>query len=113
MAIGIMLYHHSLNVSFIFLQILTLYLTYPELEWTNHLSERAQRKEKLMLNSSFFRKSREGRVVLDILKTIMATAQAAGISFEDYLQDVVLHKEDVKINPQKYTPLAFAQRASA
>jgi Transposase IS66 family len=89
---------------------LTLYLTYPELEWTNNLSERAQRKEKLMLNSSFFRKTREGRVVLDILKTIMATAQAAEINFEDYLQFVVLNKEDVKSNPHLYTPIAFAQR---
>lgn len=90
---------------------LTLYLKYPELEWTNNLSERAQRKEKLMLNSSFFRKTREGRVALDILKTIMATAQAAQINFEQYLQFVVLNKEDVKINPHLYTPLAFAQKS--
>lgn len=88
---------------------LTLYLTYPELEATNNLSERAQRKEKLMLNSSFFRKSREGRVVLDILKTIMATAQAAQINFEEYLQFVILNKEDVKLNPHLYTPFEFAK----
>jgi Transposase IS66 family len=90
---------------------LTLYLKYPELEWTNNLSERAQRKEKLMLNSSFFRKSREGRVALDILKTVMATAQAAQINLEDYLQFVILNKEDVQINPHLYTPLAFAQKS--
>ncbi len=89
---------------------LTLYLTYPELDWTNNLSERAQRKEKLMLNSSYFRKSREGRAVLDILKTIMATAQAAQINFEEYLQFVVLNKEDVKLNPHLYTPFEFAKK---
>ena len=89
---------------------LTLYLDHHELEWTNNLSERAQRKEKLMLHSSFFRKSREGRVVIDILKTIMATAQAAQINFENYLQFVTLNKQDVKENPHLYTPLAFAQK---
>lgn len=91
---------------------LTLYLTHPELDWTNNLSERAQRKEKLMLNSSFFRKSREGRVTLDILKTILATAQVAKVNLQDYLQYVILNKEDAKAHPHLYTPLAFAQKAA-
>jgi hypothetical protein len=92
---------------------LTLYLTYPELEWTNNLSERAQRKEKLMLHSSFFRKSRDGRAAFDILKTILATAQAAQIDFEAYLQFVILNRDDVKTNPHLYTPLAFTQKQKA
>jgi hypothetical protein len=88
---------------------LTLYLEYPELEWTNNHSERAQRKEKLMLNSSFFRFSREGRVAFDILKTLMATAQVAQIDFESYLRFLFVNEKDVKINPHNYTPFAFAK----
>ena len=56
---------------------LTAYLSNPRLEATNNLRERMLRTEKLIEKSSLFRQSIEGRVVLDILRTILQTVPSA------------------------------------
>jgi hypothetical protein len=88
---------------------LTLYLKHPELEYTNNGSERAVRIEKCMLSSSKFRKTKRGRVTLDILRTINATCTAAGVDLTDYLIFVFTHPNELHDSPECLTPFAFAK----
>lgn len=87
---------------------LTLYLKIPELKYTNNGSERAVRIEKCMLSSSKFRKTRNGRAVLDVLRTINATVTAAGIDLTDYLKYVFAHKDQLQNAPEELTPYKVA-----
>jgi hypothetical protein len=87
---------------------LTLYLKIPELKFTNNGSERALRIEKCMLNGSKFRKTRNGRAVLDVLRTINATVTAAGIDLTDYLKYVFKNSEKLQSAPHELTPYKVA-----
>ncbi len=87
---------------------LTTYLDHPQLQYTNNTSERALRIEKCMLSSSKFRKSRNGRAVLDVLRTINATCTAAKIEIEKYLMHISNNMDKVLKNPKDYTPYAVA-----
>ncbi len=87
---------------------LTLYLDNPYLAYTNNGSERALRIEKCMLSGSKFRKTRDGRVVLDILRTISSTCVAAGIGLRDYLCYVFKHASELQEKPEMFTPYAVA-----
>jgi len=90
---------------------LTAYLTNPRLDATNNHRERLLRTEKLIEKSSMFRKSIEGRVVLDIIRTILQTAVAAGASPHEYLVDVLKSSPaDIAAHPERYTPAAWAKR---
>ena len=61
-----------------------------------------------MLSGSKFRKTRNGRAVLDILRTINATCTAAKIDLTDYIRYVFKHLPDLRENPKNYTPYAVA-----
>ena len=87
---------------------LTRYLENPYLHYTNNESERALRVEKCMLSSSKFRKTRNGRAVLDVLRSINATCTAAKIDLTVYLRYVFKHLPDLRENPKNYTPYAVA-----
>jgi hypothetical protein len=88
---------------------LTLYLNHPALEYTNNGRERGVRIEKCMLSSSKFRKTREGRAVLDVLRTINSTCTAAGIDPEAYLRYVYKHEAEVHDHPEQFTPYAVSR----
>jgi hypothetical protein len=91
---------------------LTAYLDDPRLEPTNNLRERMLRTEKLIENSSMFRRSLEGRFVLDIIRTILQTAVAAGVPIQEYLVSVLREDPDEIANhPERFTPHAWAERA--
>jgi hypothetical protein len=93
---------------------LTAYLDDPRLEPTNNLRERMLRTEKLIENSSMFRKTLEGRFVLDVIRTVMQTATAAGVPAHEYLLSVLKEDPDeVNEHPEKYTPLAYAERTAS
>jgi hypothetical protein len=87
---------------------LTLYLDHAGLEYTNNGSERGVRIEKSMLDSSKFRKTRDGRAVLDVLRTINSTCTAAEIDPEDYLRYVNKYGHELHDHPEKFTPYAVA-----
>ena len=76
--------------------------------WSNNGSERALRIEKCMLNGSKFRKTRNGRAVLDVLRTINATCTAAKIDIGVYLKYVFKNPELLQSAPEKLTPFAVA-----
>ena len=61
-----------------------------------------------MLSSSKFRKTRNGRTVLDVLRTINATCSAAKIEIADYLVYAFKHRQEIKAQPEKFTPYAVA-----
>jgi len=87
---------------------LTAYLDDPRLECTNNLRERMLRTEKLIEGSSMFRQSLEGRFVLDVVRTVLQTAVAAGVPVHEYLISVLRQSpEDVARNPGLFTPRAW------
>jgi len=93
---------------------LTAYLDDPRLEPTNNLRERMLRTEKLIENSSMFRKSLEGRFVLDIIRTVLQTAVAAGVPVHQYLVSVLrADPDEIARYPERFTPLGWAARRSS
>ena len=92
---------------------LTAYLDDPRLEPTNNMRERMLRTEKLIENSSMFRRSLEGRFVLDIVRTVLQTAVAARVPVHEYLLSVLrANPEEVSNHPERFTPLAYANRTA-
>jgi hypothetical protein len=90
---------------------LTAYLRDPRLDATNNLRERLLRTEKLIEKSSMFRRTIEGRTVLDILRTVLQTAVAAGVPAHEYLVAVMRSSPDeVAAHPERYTPRAWSAR---
>ena len=90
---------------------LTAYLRDPRLDASNNLRERLLRTEKIIERSSLFRRTIEGRAVLDILRTILQTAVAAGAPAQEYLVDVMkTDPDEIAKHPENYTPLAWARR---
>jgi hypothetical protein len=88
---------------------LTLYLKHADLFLTNNICERGIRYEQLMLDSCKFRKTRNGRLVFDILKTILSTSNFAKIEFRDYLEWVWKAGDLVDSDPSQFTPYSYAQ----
>ncbi|MGH8676387.1 MAG: hypothetical protein ACREVG_19025 [Burkholderiales bacterium] len=71
------------------------------------------RTEKLIEGSSMFRKSLEGRFVLDVVRTILQTAVAAGVPVHEYLTSVLREDDDeIATNPSRFTPRAWAAKHS-
>gem|GEM_PF-7006699 len=89
---------------------LTRYLTDPRLKPDNNRAERYLRYEKVMLDNSKFRVSKLGRLVYDILRTILATCTAAKASPFHYLVHVLKNQVDARKNPVNYTPFAFVNK---
>ena len=88
---------------------LTAYLDDPRLEPTNNLRERMLRTEKLIEGSSMFRQSLEGRFVLDVVRTLLQTAVAAGVPVHEYLMSVLrADPDEVSKHPERFTPRAWA-----
>lgn len=85
---------------------LTLYLENPFLKYTNNGSERGLRIEKCFLSSSKFTKTKDGRAVTDILRTINATCTAAGLDLAVYLQYVFKNRNQLHEHPELFTPYA-------
>lgn len=92
---------------------LTTYLTEPRLEMSNNFSERMLRPEKLIQSASLFRRTLEGRFALDVLRTVIQTAVAAGVPPEQYLLWVLQADPDkVTEAPDQFTPLSYAIHCS-
>ena len=67
------------------------------------------RMEKLIEGSSMFRQSLEGRFVLDIVRTILQTAVAAGVPVHAYVESVLrADADEVAEHPERFTPRAWA-----
>ena len=66
------------------------------------------RIEKCMLNGSKFRKTRNGRAVLDVLRTMNSTCTSAKIDITDYLKYVFKNLEQMQSAPEQFTPFSVA-----
>jgi hypothetical protein len=89
---------------------LTAYLDDPRLEPTNNFSERMLRMEKLIEASSMFRVSLEGRFALDILRSVMQTAIAAGAPLQEYILHVLQTRpEEVAQFPERFVPRTWVK----
>lgn len=87
---------------------LTAYINNPKVPLTNDLCERMLRMEKLIQAGSLFRTSLEGRFALDICRTIVQTALAAGVDIKKYLTYALKHKENA-LTPYEYLRLTKLQ----
>jgi hypothetical protein len=88
---------------------LTAYLDDPRLEPNNNLRERMLRTEKLIEKSSMFRRSLEGRFVLDVVRTVLQTAVAAGVPVHQYIVTILrANHDEVARHPDRFTPRAWA-----
>ena len=88
------------------------YLEDPFVFLTNNHCERLLRREKMILASSRFRRTPEGRATFDILKTFAATCTAANVKLRDYLIFVFKNRHDIESHPELYTPFEFAKRSN-
>ena len=86
---------------------LTHYLGDPRLRPDNNLAERLLRYEKIMQDNSKFRVTKKGRLVYDILRTILASCNAAGAEPLPYLVHVLRNQVDARQSPARYTPHAY------
>lgn len=90
---------------------LTEYLKNPLLEPTNNMRERLLRIEKLIEKSALFRRSLEGRFVLDVIRTIAQTAVAAAVPVHAYIEFVLRSDpKEVAEHPERFTPYACRDR---
>jgi hypothetical protein len=89
---------------------LTAYLDDPRLPSNNNLSERVLRWDKIMQDSSKFRLTEQGRLHVDILRTIVHTCSAAEVELRDYLLFVFKNGQEIEVDPAQYTPYAFAKK---
>jgi hypothetical protein len=88
---------------------LTAHLDDPRLEATNNLRERMLRMEKLIEAGSLFRRSLEGRFALDVVRTVLQTAVAAGVPVHEYLVWLLrTGADDISRKPDRFTPRAYA-----
>ena len=90
-------------------EALTYYLNEPRLPWTTNKEERGLRFEKCLLSAAKFKGNRNGRVILDILRTFNATCTAAKVEITDYLKWIYPHQMDLTYNPHLYTPYQYAK----
>jgi hypothetical protein len=71
------------------------------------------RTEKLIEGSSMFRRTLEGRFALDVVRTVMQTAVAAGVPVHEYLESVLrADAEEIAAHPERFTPRAWAGDAT-
>jgi hypothetical protein len=88
---------------------LTAYLDDPRCEPSNNMRERMLRTEKLIQGSSMFRQTLEGRFVLDVVRTVLQTAVAAGVPVHAYLMSVLrADAEEITQHPERFTPRTWA-----
>ncbi len=91
-------------------QALMAYIADYRLSASNNRAERLLRSEKILLVSCKFRYSEKGRVVFDILRSLVMTAAAVTGNAREYICWVLKQPEDViKAQPHLFTPLAFHQ----
>jgi Transposase IS66 family len=91
-------------------EALTRYLGDARIDYTNNARERALRQEKCMLVTSKFRKTKNGRATLDILRTIHATCITAQVELTDYIRWVYKNRHDIEATPENFTPYAFRKQ---
>ena len=69
------------------------------------------RTEKLIEGSSMFRKSLEGRFALDVVRTVLQTAVAAGAPVHAYVESVLrADADEIAAHPERFTPRAWVSR---
>lgn len=88
---------------------LTAYLDYPTVNPDNNKVERLLRPEKLFLANSKYKGTEWARICLDILRTQYMTCITVGVSYKDYLKFIYKNREQIKENPEQYTPFAYAK----
>lgn len=87
---------------------LTLHLTRTDLPISNNLTERLVRFERLNERNTYGCKTLEGRARMDVLRTVLTTAEFAKVDINMYLMKILISPEkDVENHPEKYTPAAI------
>lgn len=85
-------------------QRLTAFLWHPGAELENSEAERALKWAIRYRNNSLFYKTEYGAMVGDVLMSLIKTARNHGIDPIAYLQDIIIHKADVKERTELWLP---------
>ncbi|MBC7531339.1 MAG: transposase, partial [Oligoflexus sp.] len=92
---------------------LTAYLENPIISISNDFSERMLRMENLIEANALFRNSLEGRFALDINRSMLQTAIAAGAPLQDYINFVLrASPAEVAAHPENFTALSYVRMNS-
>ena len=84
---------------------LIVYLNQPELGADNDAAEQALRGEKLIESASHFRNSENGRVALDIHRSMIASCNACGLEYRKFLRIISeTDPELIQANSEQYFP---------
>ena len=87
---------------------LTLYLENEFLSGENTFIERALRPQKRIMDAVPNRKSESSQCAFDIMRTMAATCECAGIQFKDYLCDIMqIPRGIIATRPHQYAPYQF------
>ena len=87
---------------------LTLYLENEFLSGVNTFIERALRPQKRIMDAVPNRKSESSQCAFDIIRTMAATCECAGIQFKDYLSDIMrIPHSIIAARPHQYAPYQF------
>jgi hypothetical protein len=82
------------------------------------LPERAIRTKKLFARSSFGHETKRGTVCYDVIRSVMATCTACGISFSAYFRWIAMQREQFgdeefrAMDPMSLTPQAYMKTLS-
>jgi len=93
---------------------LTYYITHAHIDADNNSSEQGLRGEKLIEGASYFRQTENGRIALDIHRTMIACCNVCGLGYDTYMRYVAeADEKDIKADPERFFPYAVAQALSA
>jgi len=89
---------------------LTYYLSHAEIDADNNSSEQGLRGEKLIEGASYFRQTENGRIALDIHRTMIACCNVCGLGYDTYLRYVgEADQQQIEADPERFFPHAVAQ----
>lgn len=89
---------------------LTAYIEDPRIGPDNNLSERLLRGDKTYQKAAGFTATEHGRIALDVLRTLVATARACKVSPYRYFIWVFRNRDLVADTPEKFTPYCYKLR---
>lgn len=90
---------------------LTLYLANNFLVGNNTFIERALRPQKRIMESAPVRKSESSQCGFDIIRTLAATCECAGLVFKDYLSNLMqVPRAMIAANPGNFDPYTISRQ---
>ena len=92
---------------------LTLFLTVPGAPLDNNVCEQVIKKAILHRKNALFFKTPAGAAIADVITSVVATAQGAGVNVFEYLIVLQRHADEVKRQPERWLPWNYQATVAA